>query len=48
MSWAKRVFLRQWSSPERIDRITGWLAAFQNPLRRNGNVRLPFGTLAQE
>jgi iron-sulfur cluster protein len=48
MSWAKRLFLRQWSSPDRIDRITGWLATFQNPLRRNGNVRLPFGTLAQE
>ncbi|HEV8534468.1 MAG TPA: LUD domain-containing protein [Candidatus Limnocylindria bacterium] len=48
MSWAKRLFLRQWSTPERIDRLTGWLATFQNPLRRNGNVRLPFGTLAQE
>ena len=23
MSWAKRVFLRQWSTPERIDRLTG-------------------------
>jgi L-lactate dehydrogenase complex protein LldF len=48
MSWAKRLFLRQWSSPERIDRVTGWLATFQNPLRRDGNVRLPFGTIAQE
>jgi L-lactate dehydrogenase complex protein LldF len=48
MPWAKRLFLRQWSSPERIDRVTGWLATFQNPLRRDGNVRLPFGTIAQE
>jgi L-lactate dehydrogenase complex protein LldF len=48
MSWAKRLFLRQWSSPERIDRITGWLSTFQNPLRRNGHIRLPFGTIAQE
>ena len=48
MSWAKGLFLRQWSTPDRIDRVTGWLATFQNPLRRNGNVRLPFGTLAQE
>src|SRR5947207_15247986 len=48
MSWAKRLFMRQWSTPDRIDRLTGWLATFQNPLRRNGNVRLPFGSLAQE
>src|SRR6266702_500078 len=48
MSWAKRLFLRQWSTPDRIDRLTGWLATFQNPLRRNGNVRLPFVSLAQE
>jgi len=48
MSWAKRVFLRQWSTPERIDRLTGWLAAFQNPLRSDGSVRLPFGTIARE
>jgi iron-sulfur cluster protein len=48
ISWAKRIILRQWSSPERIDRLTGWLATFQNPLRRNGNVRLPFGTLSHE
>ena len=48
MSWAKRLFMHQWSTPDRIDRVTGWLATFQNPLRRNGNVRLPFGSLAQE
>jgi L-lactate dehydrogenase complex protein LldF len=48
MSWAKRLVLHQWSTPDRIDRITGWLATFQNPLRRNGSVRLPFGSLAQE
>ena len=48
MPWAKKLFLRQWSTPERIDRLTGWLATFQDPLRRNGNVRLPFGALAQE
>jgi iron-sulfur cluster protein len=48
MSWAKRLFMRQWSTPDRIDRLTGWLATFQNPLRRNGSVRLPFGSLAQE
>src|SRR5439155_784688 len=48
MSWAKRLFMHQWSTPDRIDRITGWLATFQNPLRRNGSVRLPFGSLAQE
>ena len=48
MSWGKRLFLRQWSTPERIDRVTGWLAAFQNPLRSNGHVRLPFGTIAHE
>jgi len=48
MSWAKRLFLRQWSSPERIDRVTGWLATLQNPLRRDGVIRLPFGTIAQE
>ena len=47
-SWTKKIFLRQWSTPERIDRLTGWLATFQNPLRSNGNVRLPFGPLAQE
>lgn len=46
--WAKKLFLKQWSTPERIDRLTGWLATFQNPLRRDGNVRLPFGTIAQE
>jgi L-lactate dehydrogenase complex protein LldF len=48
MSWTKRLFMKQWSSPERIDRVTGWLAAFQNPLRSDGNIRLPFGTIAQE
>src|SRR5207245_8836244 len=48
MPWAKKLFLRQWSTPERIDRLTGWLATFQDPLRRNGNVRTPFGALAQE
>jgi iron-sulfur cluster protein len=48
MPWTKRLFLRQWSTPERIDRLTGWLATFQNPLRRDGNVRLPFGPIAQE
>src|SRR3989449_4760217 len=48
MSWAKRPFMRRWSTPDRIDRITGWLATFQNPLRRNGTVPLPFGSLAQE
>src|SRR5437870_10666989 len=48
MPWAKRLFLRQWSSPERIDQLTAWIATFQNPLKRDGAIRLPFGTLARE
>ena len=48
MPWAKKLFLRQWSTPEHIDRVTGWLATFQDPLRRDGHLRLPFGALAQE
>ncbi len=48
ISWAKRVALSQWTSPQRIDRMTGWLSALQGPLRHGGLVRLPFGDLGKE
>ncbi len=41
IAWLKRAFLRQWSSPEGIDRITGWLRLLQGPFLRDGLVRLP-------
>jgi iron-sulfur cluster protein len=47
-SWAKRVALSQWTTPQRIDRMTGWLSALQGPLRRGTLVRLPFGDLGKE
>jgi len=48
VSWAKRLALSQWTKPERIDRMTGWLSALQGPLRRGTLVRLPFGDLGKE
>ncbi len=48
LSWAKRLALGQWTAPERIDRMTGWLSALQGPLRRGTLVRLPFGDLGKE
>ena len=48
ISWAKRVALSQWTSPQRIDRMTGWLSALQGPLRHGSLVRLPFGELGKE
>ena len=48
LSWAKRVALSQWTSPQRIDRMTGWLSALQGPLRHGSLVRLPFGDLGKE
>ncbi|HEV8672052.1 MAG TPA: LUD domain-containing protein [Candidatus Limnocylindria bacterium] len=48
LSWAKRVALSQWNSPQRIDRMTGWLSALQGPLRHGSLVRLPFGDLGKE
>ncbi|MDP9265882.1 MAG: lactate utilization protein, partial [Chloroflexota bacterium] len=46
--WTKRVALSQWTSPQRIDRMTGWLSALQGPLRHGSLVRLPFGDLGKE
>jgi iron-sulfur cluster protein len=48
ISWAKRVALSQWTTPQRIDRMTGWLSALQGPLRHGSLVRLPFGDLGKE
>ena len=48
ISWTKRIALSQWTSPQRIDRMTGWLSALQGPLRHGGLVRLPFGDLGKE
>jgi Fe-S oxidoreductase len=48
LSWAKRLALGQWTTPDRIDRMTGWLSALQGPLRRGTQVRLPFGDLGKE
>ncbi len=48
LAWTKRLALGQWSTPERIDRATGWLAALQRPLRRGALVRLPFGALGRQ
>ncbi|TME75388.1 MAG: 4Fe-4S dicluster domain-containing protein [Chloroflexi bacterium] len=48
ISWAKRIALSQWTSPQRIDRMTGWLSALQGPLRHGSLVRLPFGDLGKE
>ncbi|HKY51687.1 MAG TPA: LUD domain-containing protein [Candidatus Limnocylindria bacterium] len=48
LSWAKRIALSQWTSPQRIDRMTGWLSALQGPLRHGSLVRLPFGDLGKE
>ncbi|HEV8655106.1 MAG TPA: LUD domain-containing protein [Candidatus Limnocylindria bacterium] len=48
ISWAKRIALSQWNSPQRIDRMTGWLSALQGPLRHGSLVRLPFGDLGKE
>jgi L-lactate dehydrogenase complex protein LldF len=48
LSWAKRIALSQWTSPQRIDRLTGWLSALQGPLRHGSLVRLPFGDLGKE
>ena len=48
LSWAKRLALGQWTAPERIDRMTGWISALQGPLKRGSLVRLPFGDLGKE
>src|SRR5438093_4781414 len=48
MSLPKRFLLKQWSAPDTIDRVTGWLATLQSPLRHDGVVRVPFGALAKE
>jgi iron-sulfur cluster protein len=48
ISWTKRIALSQWTSPQRIDRMTGWLSALQGPLRHGSLVRLPFGDLGKE
>ncbi len=48
LSWAKRLALGQWTTPERIDRATGWLAALGRPLQRGTMVRLPFGPLGHQ
>ena len=48
ISWAKRVALSQWTTPQRIDRMTGWLSALQGPLRHGSLVRLPFGEIGKE
>jgi Fe-S oxidoreductase len=48
MSLPKRFLLKQWSAPDTIDRVTGWLATLQSPLRHDSVVRVPFGALAKE
>ena len=48
MSWTKRLALSQWTDPERIDRMTGWLGTAQKPLRRGSLVRLPLAQLGKE
>ncbi len=48
LSWPKRIALSQWTSPQRIDRMTGWLSRLQGPLRHGSLVRLPFGDLGKE
>ena len=47
-SLAKRVALSQWTTPERIDRATGFIAAAQRPLQRGSLVRLPMAALGRE
>ena len=42
MPFTKRVALSQWSDPEKIDRVAGWLSTLQKPLRKGGLVRAPF------
>lgn len=48
MSAPKRLALDQWTTPQRIDRITALISRLQGPLRAGGLVRLPFGKLAKE
>ncbi len=48
ISFAKKVALSQWTSPERIDRTTSWISALQRPLRRGSLVRLPMAQLGRE
>src|SRR5207249_3445079 len=48
LSLPKRVLLKQWSAPEAIDRVAGWLAILQGPFRHDGLVRVPFGAIAKE
>src|SRR2546425_11623836 len=48
LSLPKRLLLKQWSAPDAIDRVAGWLAMLQGPLRHDGVVRVPFGALAKE
>ena len=47
-SFAKKVALSQWTSPERIDRTTSWISALQRPLRHGSLVRLPMAQLGRE
>ena len=44
----KRLALDQWTTPQRIDRLTGLASRLQAPLRTGGLIRLPFGKLAKE
>jgi len=44
----KRVGLSQWTSPQRIDRATGWISLLQRPFQRGSLVRLPFGQVSKE
>ena len=48
LSLPKRLLLKQWSAPEAIDRVAGWLAILQGPFRHDGLVRVPFGAIAKE
>ena len=48
MSATKRLALDQWTTPQRIDRITALMSRLQAPLKSGGLVRLPFGKLAKE
>jgi len=48
MSATKRLALDQWTTPQRIDRVTALASRLQAPLRSGGLLRLPFGKLSKE
>jgi len=48
LGMAKRIGLSQWTTPQRIDRATGWISLLQRPFKRGSLVRLPFGPLSKE